>query len=302
MQESPFSCLQQDSFLFFCESFLSLNTTACQSFQLEDAAKSKALAVNTFHIVEDTAISQTKSSFGGFDLDPNISETQLLFFIKEQLRYLKNFGIRRVFITSFPECYDVFRFQLTREVLLESGFYIDQRNISQYINISNCRFSSNVAPSERRYLNKANGLFKFNQLDIHSLKQVYELIVVCRQKKNYPVTMSFDELYRVVARLPERYLIFGLFDDERMIAGAVVIKINGAILYDFYHGDDLEYRKFSPVVPLIEGIYNYAQESGARLLDLGVSTDGGIVNKGIYDFKRSLGAADSEKIVFVKEL
>lgn len=114
--------------------------------------------------------------------------------------------------------------------------------------------------------------------------------------------MSLEGLQNMFTLFPDEYLLFGVFDEEKMIAASVSIKVCQRILYCFYIGDDLEYRSQSPVTVLVAGIYEYCRVNNFFVLDLGLSTEKGIVNKGLYTFKKSFGAVESPKLTFVKKL
>ena len=112
--------------------------------------------------------------------------------------------------------------------------------------------------------------------------------------------MSLDALQKMFALFPNEYLLFGLFDAERVIAGSVAIKVSDQILYCFYLGDDLEYRTHSPVTALVSGIYDYCKINNFLMLDLGLFTDKGVLNQGLFNFKKSFGALASPKLTFDK--
>ena len=100
---------------------------------------------------------------------------------------------------------------------------------------------------------------------------------------------------------PGDYLLFGVFDKNKLIATSVCIKVNDKILYCFYIGDALAFRPHSPITLLINGIYEYCQTNDFKMLDLGISTDKGILNKGLYAFKKTFGSFDSYKLTFLKQ-
>jgi hypothetical protein len=114
--------------------------------------------------------------------------------------------------------------------------------------------------------------------------------------------MSLDNLSKMFVEFPEEYMLFGVFHDERLVATAVCIEVNSDILYCFYLGDTLSYRSYSPVTFLVQGIYDFCQSRQFKMIDLGISTDKGIMNNGLYNFKKSFGSMDSVKLTFFKQL
>jgi lipid II:glycine glycyltransferase (peptidoglycan interpeptide bridge formation enzyme) len=87
-----------------------------------------------------------------------------------------------------------------------------------------------------------------------------------------------------------------------LIAASACIKVNDKILYSFYIGDALSFRPHSPTTLLINGIYRYCQARHYKILDLGISTDKGVLNEGLYAFKKTFGCFDSFKLTFLKQL
>lgn len=114
--------------------------------------------------------------------------------------------------------------------------------------------------------------------------------------------MTLPDLIKTFEQFPAHYILFGVLDDEKIIAAAVTVVVSKEILYCFYIGDSLAYRPYSPVTFLVSGIYDYCIANNFKLLDLGISTDKGVLNKGLYSFKKSLGCIDSCKLTFEKIL
>ena len=101
--------------------------------------------------------------------------------------------------------------------------------------------------------------FSFREIPLNYLEEAYSLIVESRESKGYPVTMTFKDLEAMFKLFPSDYLLFGVFDKNKLIAASVCIKVNDKILYCFYIGDALAFRPHSPITLLINGIYRYCQ-------------------------------------------
>ena len=294
-----FTPLSSNSFFFHSSDFVHSSEALTNScWKLETTGKN-IIARICFTTQEDTAVSLLKSSFGSFELVQGIKKEQLSFFVDQLLIKLKALNYKALRIISFPRAYNPLQFDLIHEVLDESGFETVEQHANHYLFIDqHNRLADLVKADERRYLNRGKKMgFDFRQLDIQYLPLAYDLIRSCRLKKGYSISMTYQELRHAILRFPDHYFIFGLFYDDRMLASSVCIKINKSILYDFYHGDDLNFRKYSPVVPLLEGIYRYAQTNNYQILDLGTS-----VEEGVYDFKKNMGAMVSEKVVLEKTI
>jgi hypothetical protein len=241
-----------------------------------------------------------KSPFGSFILEQNASDVDLtLLFEKIQDWSLTN-NIAILTIRCFPEVYDKDQSAIIQRALLRSGFAVKYEDITQVIPISE---KMDLNTHKKRRIRKCLALgFTFRQLGVDLLSESYSLIVESRNQKAYPITMTMKELEHMFILFPEDYLLFGVFDKSKMIATSVCIKINSKILYSFYVGDNIDYRSLSPVTLLINGVYDFCKLHQYSLLDLGMSTDKGILNKGLYAFKKSFGSFDSRKLTFEKKL
>jgi hypothetical protein len=249
----------------------------------------------------DGLVSLDRSPFGSFIADHAVSKNDLLSLLKIMFEWSNNNHITRLIIKSFPEVYAPEFSKQINEALLESGFKILYDDIAQVINVSNDEMKLNTH-KRRRLRNAAVDGFSFQKLTIDDLEECYALIVESRESKNYPVTMTLEELKNIFMLFRKEYLLFGVFNKHTLIAAAVCIEVNNEILYCFYIGDDLDYRVHSPVTLLVHGIYRYCQHNNFELLDLGLSTDKGILNNGLYTFKKTFGAFDSRKLTYLRQL
>ncbi len=99
--------------------------------------------------------------------------------------------------------------------------------------------------------------------------------------------MTFEKLKEMFEVLPQHYFLFGVYDKDTLIAAAVSIRVTDSILYNFYHGDRMAYRSYSPIVMLLDGIYKFCQVKSFSYLDLGTSSVEGEPNEGLFNFKIS---------------
>ena len=114
--------------------------------------------------------------------------------------------------------------------------------------------------------------------------------------------MSFDELKKTTDQFPDNFLLTVVKDRETIAAANVSVRINSKILYNFYHDHLSLYDSVSPVVQLNEGLYEYCQQQGCSLLDLGTSMINGKPDIPLVTFKSRLGGQPTCKFTFVKNL
>jgi hypothetical protein len=246
-------------------------------------------------------ISLDASPFGSFVTDQPIQKDDLRACLSKVETWLNEHGINAVWVRSFPNAYQPESARLIKDALLEFSFKVMYEDISQIINLEHDGLLE-VDPHKKRRLRNSNSRgFKFRAVPSNLLDDGYALIVQSRENKGYPVTMSLAQLHKMFELFPDEYLLFGMFNEDQMIASSVCIKVSDKIMYCFYLGDDIEYRRYSPVTSLVAGIYEFCKVHNFLLLDLGLSTEKGILNEGLYNFKKTFGTVDSPKLTFVKE-
>lgn len=293
--------LTENSLFFHYHQFASFNHG--KKLLTYGLKKNKEL-VTQIHFAENHNIanSLSRSPFGGFDITDNIAYTDLVNFLKLLTQSFKKNGIQSVVIESFPAIYHPESFSLLRKACFSTGFRESTTNSTLYLPLTH-DFKSTVKKSELRYINyaKANN-FEFKVLESHALPAAYQLIFEARKHKGYPVTMTLPQLQDTFEHFPQHYFLYGLFDKQRLIATSICIRINSSILYNFYNGDDLAYRKHSPLIPFFMHLTQHASNMGYEYLDLGVATDQGQINRGLYEFKQNLGGIPSEKPIYQLDL
>lgn len=251
---------------------------------------------------ENLLISLAKSPFGSFVMTAGSEEDELRSLVKKILSWSVEHGITNLIIRSYPEIYQPAHSALIGNVLISSGFIVKHEDITQVIEVSAGR-PMNLNTHKQRRIRQAGSLsFSFREMPLNYLDEAYELIVESRENKGYPVTMTLKDLKATFTLFPHEYLLFGVFDQSKLIATAVCIKVSDEILYCFYVGDALGYRHYSPVTFLNSKIFEYCRMNHFKMLDLGMSTDKGVLNEGLYAFKKSFGSTDSRKLTFLKQL
>lgn len=246
-----------------------------------------------FNIKDNIAASGHQATFGSIDFNNPLPIESIKYFVKTVLDELTLNGVKNVIIKHWPQIYYPEPYQ---SVFMELGFKLDEKNVNQHLLVNEDDFILRIKKNEKKKLTQAiNKGYEFRILNSKDLQEAYKLIEETRQRKGYPVSMSYQDLYRSMEAMPDKYLLFGLFDGERLIAASVSIRISDGILYNFYHADDYSYRSTSPLVMLVGKIYEYCQEKSIDILDLGISSEKGILNEGLFKFKRNLGCEMSDK-------
>ncbi len=285
--------------LFNSPPFGTLQEGAVWRFVLQESGN--PLARIWFAVNGHTAVSGAGATFGSLDYAHGTDEAALLEFLTTVLARIQESGIHRVQIRHYPFYYAPSDLPVRAFRLL--GLQPEVEETNQYLVVDDVAFPDKLRPNERKKLRQCyEAGYAFRQLPAAALPEVYRLVVATRQRRGYPVSMSLAALQAAWAAMPDKYLLFGVFDGDKLIAASVSIRVNRQVLYNFYHADEAAYRSRSPLVRLVEGVYQYCRFQHISYLDLGISSVGGRLNEGLYRFKKNLGCLDAPKITYALNL
>ena len=279
---------------FHSHAFISTNyTTPPLQFLL---IENKIAIAQLFVSIENNkAQSLGKASFGGINSLKTLSTETITFFYNFIFSYLKEKGFNELHISLPPFAYAAFEAENQLQILSSLIELQTTTDYNYHLAVYEEAFRSKLHSSEKNKLNKSlKAGFNILELSPTNLKECYDLIVHNRTQKGYPVTMTFENLEKVIL-LPEFHL-FGLYDNNTLIATTILIQIDTEIAYNFYMADSYDYRSYSPLVMLNEHIYNWCKQKQITVLDLGTASEKGILNKGLSKFKQHLGAIETKKI------
>ena len=250
-------------------------------------------------------VSGYKSSFGGPVISGALSKESISELLKEWEALEESSGCKEGVIQLAPDCYYGAEIEVFEEVLLEYGWILAVEEVNQYLNVGG-DFYAMVDAKKRRYLNRGTGLYSYEQIkpeDAEAWRFAYRVISEQREARGYEISQSEEEFMDMVKRYPQAYTLHRLVNNEgKVVAVAVTVHINAAILYLFHHAEVLDEIKNSPVVYLDAKIYEFAQMRGYKLFDLGTSSVNGEVNAGLFRYKAELGGQACAKRRYTKKL
>ncbi len=258
-----------------------------------------------FHVYVkgDTAKSIIQSPFGGIEFSDRVDNKTAFNFIEFCSSELKDQRIATLTVVNPPQVYNTDRQALIETFLLNNGFAISNAELSSVINVTTRPFSEILHPRKRRKLNQTLPFgLQFERLSASALNAVYDFIAEHRAVKNYVLSVSLDHLRNSMERLPGAYMIFGVYDKDRLVAASVAVLISKDILYHFISDHDRKLGEAKPALVLMLGIYNFCQANNIRLLDLGTSVKESQPNFKLIKFKTEIGGQLTNKFTFTKKL
>lgn len=287
-----------EGYLYNHEAFVELQKgakTKCRSFYALDTS-AKSIVGKAHFFKEDKAYySPRKSPFGSFEMDSQLTEDQLKDFVQFALGKLEEEQINEIQILPPASIYHLEHTEIVKAILLKAGFTLKASIPNHHIQIEDCALTEKMHTMEKRRLYKCQKAgFVFKEEPPSELANVYDFVLACRKEKGWHLSMTLKDLQKAVSTFPENYKLFSVDDGSHRIAATVAIIVNPYILYNFYPAALLSYQMYSPTVMLIDGLYQYCQQKGMKILDLGTSA-----SEALGRFKTHIGGQVSHKYAFV---
>lgn len=233
-----------------------------------------------------------RATFGGIEYSDNLPEKELSIFFNGVMKHPKVSQLSRLTITEKPNFYDSHTINWQSEKVIDTN---------QHLLVNTSSFINRIVPAEKRRLKKCiNHGFSFEEIKNPDFDSAYQFVKINRERKGRPTTMNAQTLASVFEQMPNDYKLFVVKDGQKVIAMTILVKLNEDAQYIFLPADDASYHTFSPSVMLFNGVYAYCQQSNAKVIDFGISSEAGVLNEGLFRFKKNLGCVASEKITFRK--
>ena len=188
---------------------------------------------------------------------------------------------------------DVFNQQI--EALRSFGAKELYTDLSQGILVNDwdCQKLSKGNRKKLRQFSEAGGVVR--KAEFHELPTVYEIIQTNRANIGVSPSISLDQLQKSFTSMPHAYSSWVAELGNSIAAVSVSLRVKPDNEYVYMWADNLEFRNYSPVVALCEGLLKQMKVEGVKILDLGISSLKGEVNENLLRFKSNLGAESFAK-------
>lgn len=129
--------------------------------------------------------------------------------------------------------------------------------------------------------------------------ECYGLLQANRAAKGRALSLDLDYVLALREALGDLARMHAMFDaEERLVAAALVYRIAAEVDLVQWHGDLPDHGLgFSPMPALVSSYVSDAVNTGASFLDLGISSVNGVPDRGLCQFKRSVGALACQRLV-----
>jgi len=254
-----------------------------------------------FYVTELGAFSPWRAPFGSVEFSDTISPESLFRFLEFSESKLQASGVRLISIKNPLQAYAPAKTSLIETFLFNLGYHVSTAEVGTVVKVGSGTMMLD-AWEQRKLRQSREARLEFRSLSINDLDEIYLFILACRKQKHYTLSMTLAELRATVEMFSDRFFLFGIYQDDTLVAASVTVKVMNHVLYNFYCDHDKQFDSLSPVVFLIDGLYHYCREHQISLLDLGTSALEGRPNFGLLEFKMRMRGEPSAKLTFQKIL
>lgn len=175
------------------------------------------------------------------------------------------------------------------------NYHVDLQRIADYEQIIDRSARKNL----HHALKESFNLIKLNSNDHSDVARAYEVIRRNREERGFPLRMTLEQVWQTVSNVVQADF-FVLEHEGEDVAAAQVFHVAEGVAQVVYWGDIREYSALRPMNFLTYSLFRHYYEAGLRTLDIGPSTEDGIPNYGLCEFKENIGCSVTLKYSFTK--
>jgi hypothetical protein len=128
----------------------------------------------------------------------------------------------------------------------------------------------------------------------------YQVIKKNKTIRNHPLRLTFEEINEMKNLINIDFFL--VYYEEIPIASSIVYNYTFSLAHIIYWGDLPEYNCYYPMNFLALNIFRYYRDKKVEIIDLGNSSEKGVANFGLSNFKEIIGCTSAIKFTFFKIL
>ena len=247
--------------------------------------------------------SPLSAPYGGFTSNKAVD----IAFYENAVECLKHYGNELkmpIRITLVPSSFDPTHYSKSYFALQRGGANILYTDLNFEYRVEKfTNYEENLERSARKNFHNSKKVdFVFEQLDSSKESDVtraYDVIRRNRESRGFPLRMSLQAILDTIKVVPADFFIMTYEGVD--VAAAQVFHVADDICRVIYWGDITEYAHLRVMNFFTYKIFEHYYNKGIRLLDIGISTENGIPNYGLCDFKENIGCDVSLQFSFIIE-
>lgn len=271
------------------------------------AAEVKYLCLQTSEFIcglivgkrNDQWFSPFSAPFGGIEYVGFIHKSTKAAVLRDLKEFLLQNSIFPLHVTLPPEGYSKELGCFDPVDYLNEGFIMKYSDVNFHIELDGSDYSKKLQRNARKNLNQAVSFLPELILCSNDSmeEEAYEIIRQNRSEKGYPLKMSYSQIKETKKAVEMFFYILRVQDAN--IAAALVYHISPRIAMVVYWGHLEKYNDFRPINALSWYLVNHYKDLGYKILDIGPSSEFGVLNEGLANFKRSIGCVQTQKMTII---
>ncbi len=244
--------------------------------------------------------------FGGFTF---LKEDVKIGYLDEALIALEKFakekGLTNIKMVLPPDCYH--RSFISKQInALQRSAYL-----TPYIDLNYQFFTKDFTENylneiwynaKKNYNRAIKSTLRFQKQEtIEGKRHVYNIVARNRASRGFPLRMTWEQVWSTAEIVQADFFLVTNINEEA-IASAIVFHVASKIVQVIYWGDLPEFAELKTMNFLSYSVFAYYKNEGVELIDIGPSTESGIPNFGLCEFKESIGCEISTKLSFLKAI
>ena len=236
------------------------------------------------------------TTFGGITLSNRIYSASAVNEVMEALHaFLQEEGFEKVYLKMVPDVYQKENTDLVDYFLYKNG-YTCYNELNYYMHLD--RYKADVlaqfSSSKRRdyrYSLKNELVFRALQT-AEEIAAFYEVLKLNLAKLGLNAVHTLEDLYDLkFNRFDDKIQFYGVYLEDKMIAGSMIFIFDGRIFHTQYLSSDEQYLKMFPRDFLIANLIQTAVDQQMELFSFGICTEdqGRYLNLGLSRFKEGFG-------------
>lgn len=244
------------------------------------------------------------SPFGIFEkLQPHIKIEDIEGALALLEEYARSKKISSILFKIPPTFYDESFVSKFSNCIMRKNYHVVACDLNYQLLIKDMHtYQTSLQRNARKNLNVAiRQNFVFQHCNTgEERRAAYDVIAINRKRKGYPLRMPYEQVEDTIALTDSDFFL--LKEEEINIASAIVFKVNREVYQVIYWGDVGGYEAKKPMNYLAFRLYEYYLQKGIHVLDIGPSTENGMPNYGLCDYKESIGCEVSTKYTYIKNI
>lgn len=283
--------------IFNSAAFSELNKDKCEDIHYLVFKSSKIKLGIILGERDGLLLSPFSAPYGGFSFNRHVDVNSYDESVAELKKYADSLG-KKVKITLPPCFYSDSHVTKSFSALVRGGARVLYTDINdQYPLNKFASFEDHLQRNARKnFHNSQSRDFVFEKLDSGKYQDVaraYNVIKQNRESRGFPLHMSLKAVCDTIKIIPADFFVMGYENVD--VAAAQVFHVANDICQVIYWGDIPEYSHLRVMNYFTYKVFEYYYNVGAKILDIGISTEFGIPNYGLCEFKESIGCETSLK-------